>query len=104
MEGEIASDLSALHRVDDMYRMGSRRWAQLVPRLFAYTGAVQMKINIESAAARQTETAPGPTPSEAGGGVGLPEAPPSPMVGGKQIGSSQAELQFSDIGDMFSFG
>ena len=118
MEGDVASDLSALHRIDDMYGMGSRRWAQLVPRLIAYPGAVQFRFKMQAqqekereqeapaappglslvpAAAVQAPAAPGAPP------VLLP-GPPSPMQGGKQVGSSPAELRFSDIGDMFSFG
>jgi hypothetical protein len=114
MEGDVASDLSALHRVDNMYDMGSRRWAQLVPRLIAYPGAVQFrfKMQAQQEREREEEAAAGPVaapvrPAAATAPAvapGLLPGPPSPMQGGKQVGSSAAELRFSDIGDMFSFG
>jgi hypothetical protein len=120
MEGDVASDLSALHRIDDMYDMGSRRWAQLVPRLIAYPGAVQFRFRMQARQEeeREQDAGPGsgavlvpaaavqaPAPPGAAGGVPvLLPGPPSPMKGGKQVGSSAVELRFSDIGDMFSFG
>lgn len=117
MEGDVASDLSALHRIDDMYGMGSRRWAQLVPRLIAYPGAVQFrfKMQAQQEKEREQEAAGQPqsvtaapaavrAPTAPSGAPVLLPGPPSPMQGGKQVGSSPAELRFSDIGDMFSFG
>ena len=124
MEGDVASDLSVFHRVDDMEAMGSRRWARMVPRLAAYPGVVQFRLKA-AALREQQEAEAGPVAAPvavaapaavrepvaaavaaAGGGappVLLP-GPPSPLQGGKVVGSSRAELSFSDIGDMFSFG
>ena len=110
LEGEVASDLSAFHRVDDMWSMGSRRWAQLVPRLYAYSGAVQMRVKAMAAEERQLEQ----EQPQVGGGVGVQTAvaadgtpllsgPPSPLQGGIEVESTQTALRFSDIGDMFSF-
>lgn len=112
-EGEVASDLSAFHRVDNMWYMGSRRWALLVPRLYAYGGAVQLRLK----AYKYDETATAPThqpsarPTGRGGGVqlgfdGKPmlPGPPSPMQGGEVVEATQTALALSPIGDMFSFG
>lgn len=130
MEGDVASDLSVFHRVDDVQAMGSRRWAQLVSRLAAYPGVVQFRLKAEAmreqAAAEESDgavvQAPRPvaavapvvapqapsaapdSPGAAGAPRVLLPGPPSPMTGGKVVGSSAAELRFSDIGDMFSFG
>lgn len=109
MEGEIASDLSAFHRVDNMWTMGSRRWAQLVPQLHAYAGAVQTKV--KSVAAERAQPSAELKDPQVGGGVGLrsPDGtpllagPPSPLQGGQQVEATQTALQLSDIGDMFSF-
>ena len=105
----MESDLSAFHRIDDVHRMGSRRWARLVPRLFAYAGAVQMRVRMESE--QQSDPVPVEPVPAAGGGVpqaadGTPllAGPPSPHGGGEVVEASRAALQFSDIGDMFSFG
>ncbi len=106
----MISDMSAIHRIDDMYSMGSRRWAQLVMRLVAYPGAVQFRMKVDA----HQETAPPPeapevrTPIPAqtgGGGVGQRcTAPPSPMKGGEMVEATRAALTHSDIGDMFSWG
>lgn len=124
MEDDVASDLSVFHRVDDMESMGSRRWARLVPRLAAYPGVVQFRIKAEALREQEAESGPAvaapvvpsvqvaaaaPEPVvQAAAGSGAPPVllpgPPSPLAGGKVVGSSQAELRFSDIGDMFSFG
>lgn len=109
LEGEVASDLSAFHRIDNMWTMGSRRWAMLVARLYAYSGAVHLRMQ---AILSEDEEAPtvGTDRPQGGGGVarapdGTPllPGPPSPLQGGQQIGSSQTELAMSPIGDMFSF-
>jgi len=119
MEGDVESDLSVFHRVDDMYRMGSRRWAVLVPRLSAYGGAVQYRLRTwdqqeteQQAPASTPAPAVQPGRTPAGGGVevqiaadGTPmlPGPPSPWDG-KEVEATPAALRFSDIGDMFSFG
>lgn len=41
---DVESDLSALHRVDDMDAMPARRFFALVNRLGAYPGAVQIAL------------------------------------------------------------
>lgn len=111
LEGDIASDLSVFHRVDDMYRMGSRRWALLVPRLSAYAGAVQFRLAMQDLSAQQESPAAQPAPAAHTGGGGVAVAadgtpllpgPPSPLDG-KEVEASPAALRFSDIGDMFSF-
>lgn len=108
MEADVASDLSALHRIDNMYDMGSRRWAQLVPRLIAYPGAVQFRFKLWAQRQRDAEAE-----QAGGGGVAAPTvsvaAPaPTPPAGpwkpDKVVPSSPVALQHSDIGDMFSFG
>lgn len=93
----MASDLSALHRIDDMYSMGSRRWAQLVPRLASYQGAVR------TAGLVERSSAPAPSEQPEGGGVTAPQAPAGPWKPDTVVEASPAALQFSDIGDMFSF-
>lgn len=103
IEGDVASDLSVYHRVDDMHGMGSRRWAQLVPRLPYYQGAVW----VCSQAQAQAPEAPPATREGAGGGV-APEpafvAPAGPWKADTVVESTRAALAFSDIGDMFSWG
>jgi hypothetical protein len=42
---DVESDLSALHRVDDMAAMPARRFFALVNRLGAYPGAVQLALS-----------------------------------------------------------
>lgn len=42
---DVESDLSALHRVDDMATMPARRFFALVNRLGAYSGAVQLALS-----------------------------------------------------------
>lgn len=42
---DVESDLSALHRVDDMAAMPARRFFALVNRLGAYSGAVQLALS-----------------------------------------------------------
>jgi hypothetical protein len=39
---DIASDLSAIHRIDDMWTMDARRFYRLVTRLPAYQGVMRM--------------------------------------------------------------
>lgn len=114
MEGDVASDLSVFHRIDDMYGMGSRRWAQLAPRLIAYQGAVQLKFKTQHqqpAESAPQPVAPAPALADGDGGgvlrahdgtILLP-GPPSPWKGGEVVDASPAALRFSDIGDMFSF-
>jgi len=116
MEGDVASDLSVFHRVDDMYEMGSRKWALLVPRLSAYAGVVQYRLSSWDSAAQQepvqqTSVQQAPAAGTGEGGVALVAAdgtpllpgPPSPWDG-KVIEATPAALKFSEIGDMFSFG
>lgn len=99
----MASDLSALHRVDNMYEMGSRRWAQLIPRLLAYPGAVQFRFKLEAQRQKESENAA----PVGGGGVAAdtrPVPPAGPWKPDKVVPSTRTALQHSDIGDMFSFG
>lgn len=46
---DIRSDLSAIHRVDDMEAMNSVRFAQLAPRLSAYQGVMAIRVSNELA-------------------------------------------------------
>lgn len=111
MEQEVASDLSAFHRVDDMWSMGSRRWALLVPRLYAYTGAVRARTKALMAQDEERgQDSAGLKAPPGGGGAGvaadgtpLLPGPPSPLQGGQLVESTQTALRMSDIGDMFSF-
>lgn len=52
-ELDVASDLSAFHRVDDWEAMDAPRYLALVPRLPAYKGMVRLRI--EAAAGRDNE-------------------------------------------------
>lgn len=125
LEGDVASDLSVFHRVDNMYTMGSRRWSQLVRRLIAYQGAVQLRMKMETQQLQDQPAAPvapsvaseAPAARTGGGGVlrapdgtELLPGPPSPWLSdsargpAKVVEATRAALQFSDIGDMFSFG
>lgn len=51
---DVESDLSALHRVDDMDAMPARRFFALVNRLGAYAGAVQVALTPAAAPAAET--------------------------------------------------
>lgn len=126
LEGDVASDLSVFHRIDDMYTMGSRRWSQLVLRLIAYQGAVQLRMKMEAEKFRKAEGAApvalpaassAPTGQAGGGGVlraadgtELLPGPPSPWLQDQSRGkvtvveATRGALVNSDIGDMFSFG
>lgn len=111
LEGEVASDLSAFHRIDNMWDMGSRRWALLVPMLYAYSGAVQTRLRVLAREQQDVDSSVVLTESGQGGGVaraadGTPllPGPPSPLQGGQQVESTQTALAMSEIGDMFSFG
>lgn len=103
LEGEVASDLSAFHRIDNMWEMGSRRWAQLVPRLYAYPGAVQMKMKSISAQPQSVSAESEPEQPQGGGGVQDLPPPVDVPAGARVVESTQAALRMSDIGDMFSF-
>lgn len=111
MEGAVASDMSAYHRIDDQSAIGTRRWSLLVPQLHAYSGAVRMRLQV---LARQDQAEQEQLQSGADGGGGgvvakaadgtpLLAGPPSPMQGGKTVEATPVALAFSDIGDMFSF-
>lgn len=105
-EYDVASDLSVFHRIDDMYAMGSRRWAQLVPRLPYYQGACRAAAMAQQAPETASVAPPVAAASE-GGGVAPQaqyEAPAGPWKPDKVVESTRAALAFSDIGDMFSFG
>lgn len=104
MEGDVESDLSVFHRVDDMESMGSRRWARLVPRLSAYAGAVQYRFQEMDRKVQQAESqSPAQPAAPQVGGSGVLAGPSSPMKGGQEVNADRASLTFSDIGDMFSF-
>lgn len=101
--------MSVFHRVDDMSSMGSRRWSRLVPRLFAYAGAVRLRAQVMASESRSADVE---HDVHAGGGGEAPVAPdgtvllagpPSSMSGGQEVEATATALQFSDIGDMFSF-
>jgi hypothetical protein len=92
--GDIESDLSAFHRVDDMWSMDVARFWLLAPRLPAYAGAVAARMNAQ----RQEGTAPPMAARPA------PTPVSSARPGVRVVGATAAELGMSDIGDMFSFG
>jgi len=107
----VVSDLSAFHRIDNMWSVGSRRWAMLVPRLYAYSGAVHLRMQAILSEDEEVPSIEPQRPQGEGGvvakapdGTPLLPGPPSPLQGAQQIGSSQTELAMSPIGDMFSFG
>lgn len=112
LEGDVVSDFSVFHRIDDMYSMGSRKWAQLVLRLVAYPGAVQFRLKLE-AQREQSEPVPAAPVVQQADPVRTVEqniaransAPlvPIEMQGGEMVESTQTALAMSPIGDMFSF-
>jgi hypothetical protein len=60
--GDVVSDLSALHRVDDWQRLPASRFFLLVDRLHAYPGAVAVARGVHRQAV-PTLAAPPPQPS-----------------------------------------
>lgn len=58
---DVASDLSAVHRIDDPWSMPARRLFSLAYRLPAYPGVLALRVRQESAAAPE----PGPTTAAA---------------------------------------
>ncbi len=58
---DIASDLSAIHRIDDMYALSSRRFFRLAYRLPAYRGVMRMRVE-----AAQAEGPAGHGPARSG--------------------------------------
>lgn len=55
---DIESDLSAIHRVDDMHDLPARRFFLLAERLPAYQGALQARLSGQHAEAGETTPAP----------------------------------------------
>lgn len=101
---EIESDLSVLHRIDDMGAMPARRFWRLVAHLESYGGAVAVKHRSARPDPRQEgppmpPTPPAPTPAP----VSPPQGPPA-RPGVEMVGATEAELRLSSIGDLISFG
>lgn len=92
--GEIESDLSAFHRVDDMWEMEAARFWRLAVRLPAYAGAFAATLH-----AREQEGSATPMTTQPSPAAARPAAP-----GTRVIGATAAELGMSDIGDLFSHG
>lgn len=44
---DIASDMSVFHRIDDIYAMDGARFFTLAPRLPAYPGVMQVRVQAE---------------------------------------------------------
>lgn len=70
-EGDVASDLSAFHRIDDPMTIDAARYFALAVRLAAYAGALRARISHEEAE-RQGGTPEAPS--------GRQSASPSPST------------------------
>lgn len=70
-EADIASDLSAFHRIDDPSTIDGPKYFSLAARLGAYTGVIQARVLAE----REKEKEAGGMPSSASRGASTPEKP-----------------------------
>lgn len=103
---DVESDLSAIHRIDDMYALDGPRFFRLVIRLPFYKGViraiVQKQLNDEGGTAgtpRVASRGPAPTVNRPGQGPGqIPE-------GAQYTDSTQAALQANPVfRDLIEFG
>lgn len=70
---DIESDMSAIHRIDDIHAVSARRFFALVPRLPAYPGVMQVRVQAELENPTETLLAEPSAPPPTGGKQGVPD-------------------------------
>jgi hypothetical protein len=90
---DIESDMSAVHRIDDIWSMPSARFFRLAHRLPAYQGVMRERV---LALAREQEETPRPASQPAGQPQRFPAPAAAPVT--------EAALSDPVMSKIFSFG